>query len=331
MSTTFAAHAQVELRYLGFDTDRKDGRTSVAEDQVSRLPGIRRDSDILGDRIQEIANEASMASKRLREFGDFDAINVDLCNCVAAEEAGTNDSIMTSLFTIVEQQTHLRTLPWLIFVTTRTDRPTVEPSVLDRLLGILETNLKRNEAFLARCLERGTMSLDVLRRERETGDGFDEVGFSRAFGIGFGKWLLGLAVDGWKVRQELSVCYRVHSPRDVPDMSSLAFRLERQPTPVLDRTMIARRRGWTPPSPRATEEELAVGILDSFENFIDVDRLLYDDPDLKEEVIQKNARFMASAHFDYGAMVKWGRSNCWKPRRHPTPRASGRRGPRPRH
>ena len=324
-------HARrVDLRYLGFDTSRKEGRTSIAEDEVSRLPGIRRDSDILGDPIQEIANDESLASKRFREFGDFDAINVDLCNCVAAEEAGATDSTMTSLVTMVEHQTHRRTLPWLLFVTTRTDRPTVEWSVLDRLIQILEINLERNEEFFVRCRERGTMSPEDLRRERERGDGFDEAGFSRAFGIAFGKWLLGLAVDGWKVRQELGACYRVHAPTDVPDMSSLAFRFERQPAIVLDRTMIARRKRGTPPSPRLTEEELAVGILDSFERIIDVDRLLYDDPGLKELVTEQNARFMESVRFDYGEMIRWGRSNCWRPRRSAAPKASGRRGPRTR-
>jgi hypothetical protein len=317
---------QVDLRYLGFDTSRKEGRASIAEDEVSRLPGIRRDSDILGDPIQEIANDASVANKRLREFGDFDAINVDLCNCIAAEQAGATDSTMASLLAIVEHQTDRRTLPWLLFVTTRTDRPTVESSVLDRLIQILETNLEQNEEFLARCRELGTISRENLQRERECGDGLDEVGFSRAFGIGFGKWLLGLAVDGWKLRQELSVCYRVHAPTDVPDMSSLAFRFERQPAIILDRTMIARRKGRAHSPPRLTEKQLAVGILDSFERIIDVDRLLHDDPDLKELVTEQNARFMASAHFDYATMVRWGRSSCWKPRPRAAHKISGRRG-----
>jgi hypothetical protein len=304
----------VQLRFLGFDTSRKASTdVNVSADEVWRLPFVHKDSELLGDRVEDVANVQAIAHERVKNFGDFDAINLDFCDSVGGREAGASDTALEAILRLISLQSGLRAAPWLLFITTRSDRPAVKRSVMVKLLQVLEENLSRNIRFRARATRGPLPSEAAIRAEFNAESGMGDEEFIKAFGIGFSKWLLSISLTAWKVQQQVSACYRVSSNASVPDMLSLAFRFERQPLRITDRVGLVRSRKNEPVPRPATEEELAIGFLDSHRAVVDVDRLLFDDQQLREQMIAENAELMSLARFDCDFMIRWGRENCWHP------------------
>ncbi len=75
------------VKYLGFDStanlSKGEFEFQLAQHEVARSGFINQHSRILKARIEHVANEASLAYKYASEYGDFDVINIDLCDSIA--------------------------------------------------------------------------------------------------------------------------------------------------------------------------------------------------------------------------------------------------------
>ena len=308
----FAEH-QVKLRFLGFDTSRKESSATVAEHEVRSLPYVHGDSVILGDRFEDIGDPDSMAFASAEKFSSFDAVNLDLCDSVASRRTHPNDSSLNAILRLLELQANNRTEPWLLFITTRAGRESVNSQVMTKLLVILRDNVTRNAAF-----RRGLDNTELFRADIIDGECSGTVLFSSneftcAFGVGLSKWLLSLARDHWTVSQRTAAGYRVVSEGDSPDMLSLVFRFDRIPVSVSDpNRVVTSRPAQMRRVPTVLEMEMA--FLEVFSDMIDLDALINRDVQLREQIIQENADLMSLARFDRDQIVSWGRDACWRPR-----------------
>jgi hypothetical protein len=311
----------VRLKFLGFDTSRRDDpEITVSMDEVWRLPFIDKESDIKPDRFEELCGK-TMAAQSLHHFGHFDIINLDLCDSVASRDAGASGSSLDAIRSLVEWQSNHRKEPWYLFLTTRADREAVKPSVMGKLLGILHDNLQRNSAFQqaaaeAQLFDEASVAAEIqsIAADMEQTATLLDNQFMRAFGIGFSKWLLGLAIHAWKVKLEINACYRVGEETQTPNMISLAFRFDSIPGPIHDATGIAPSTPVTGQSKRTPNEgQLAVLFLNRITKMIDVDELIHADEALRERMVVANADLMAQARFDRQTMITWGRAACWQP------------------
>jgi hypothetical protein len=311
----------VRLKFLGFDTDRKDDpEITVSMDEVWRLPFIDKESEIKADRFEELCGK-TMAAQALHHFGHFDIINLDLCDSVASRDAGASGSSLDAIKSLIEWQSNHRKEPWYLFLTTRADRETVKSSVMKILLQVVHDNLQRNSDFQraaadAELFDEDSIVGEINRIETDaenTATLLDDE-FMRAFGIGFSKWLLRLSLRAWKVKLGINACYRVGDEAQTPNMISLAFRFDSISEPIHDViglapvTRIARQSVQTP-----SEDELAVLFLKRITKLIDVDELLHGDGELRERIVVANAELMAQARFDRQEVIDWGRSACWQP------------------
>jgi hypothetical protein len=266
------------------------------------------------DCLETLSNRESLGYEHAAQFNGFDAANLDLCDSVASREAGASDTALEAIKTLVELQAETRREPWLLFVTTRADRGAVKRSVMVKLFEVLHGNLERNEAFRRKAARAALFEAATIEAEVRTTSTLVDDQFVRAFGIGFAKWLLKLSLRAWKLKLEISACYRVVDSNQAPDMLSLAFRFESLPFPIEDQVgLVTARQASAMPAP-PDEEKLAVQILDRFARLVDVDQLLIDDARLREEMIFENAELMSLARFDRDAIIEWGRANCWQPR-----------------
>ena len=312
---------RVRLKFLGFDSDRKDDpEITVSMDEVWRLPFIDKESDIKPDRFEELCGK-TMAAQSLHHFGHFDIINLDLCDSVASRDAGASGSSLDAIKSLVEWQSNHRKEPWYLFLTTRADREAVKPSVMAKLLQILHDNLQRNSAFQqaaadAQLFDEASVAAEIksIAADAEQTVTLLDDQFMRAFGIGFSKWLLGLSLHAWKVKLEINACYRVGEETQTPNMISLAFRFDSIPEPIHDATGLAPATPVTDQSQRTLNEgQLAVLFLHRITKLIDVDALLHADETLREQIVVANADLMAQARFDRQEMIAWGRAACWQP------------------
>lgn len=306
----FAAR-RVKLKFLGFDTSRKNLGVTVSEHEVRSLPFVHGDSIILGDRFEAIGNQESTAFVTANQFVSFDAVNLDLCDSVASRKTEPNDSSLNAILRLLDLQAQNRTEPWLLFVTTRTGRESVNRRVMSKLFQILHENVTRNDAFRKGLGNTGMFSADSIDGEVRGNVKLVPQEFTNAFGVGFSKWLLSLAQNAWTVQQMTAAGYRVFAD-EFPDMLSMVFRFDRLPVQVIDPHGIVTRK---PPPKRnvPTVPELELGFLETFADLIDLDSLIHGDPDLREQLVQENADLMGRARFDRNRIVAWGREACWKP------------------
>ncbi|MCY2988280.1 MAG: hypothetical protein NTY19_10525 [Planctomycetota bacterium] len=308
------AQRQVQLRFLGFDSTRKnDPELDISMDEVWRLPWIHKDSVLLADRLEMLSNRKSLGYEHAARFNGFDAANLDLCDSVASREAGASDTALEAIKTLVELQAESRKEPWLLFVTTRADRSAVKRSVMIKLFEVLRDNLERNEAFRNKASQSTLFEPAAIEAEVRTEITLLDDQFVRAFGIGFAKWLLKLSLQAWKLKLEINACYRVVDSSQAPDMLSLAFRFESLPVQITDPLGLVPQRKTAAIRLAPQEDDLAVRFLDRFTKLVDVDQLLFSNVGLREQMIAENADLMSLARFDRSFLVEWGRANCWQP------------------
>lgn len=304
------------LQYLGFDISRKnDPQLSVSEHEVRSLPFIHGDSVLLADRLESLAasKPGSMAMSYARKLKSFDVINLDLCDSVASRRSHPDSSSLAAIAHLVQLQADGRTDPWLMFLTTRASRETVNSGVMKKLLDVVQKNLAEHDQFRRSVANTSLFDAQAVAEECDGRESLVAPAFVRAFGVGFCKWLLQLSRSTWAVKHEIAACYRVYSDANSPDMLSLAFRFERYPTAVIDPNgVVSAPRGRTQVS-IPTELDLEIGFVECFNGLVDVDQLLHDDSNLREQMIQENADLMSLARFSRQRIVDWGREVCWRP------------------
>ena len=303
---------KVMLRYLGFDTSRKSASVTVSEQEVRSLPFIHGDSLIKGDKFEALGDDKSAAYQFATQFRSFDAVNLDLCDSVASRRTHPNHSSLNAIMRVVQLQADNRTEPWLLFVTTRAGREYVNAEVTTKLLKVLQGNIANDDSFRNGLGNAALFNASSIDDECVGKNSLMAEEFVKAFGVGFSKWLLHVAKKAWSVRQQVTVCYRVFTEGNVPDMLSLVFRFERIPVSINDPNEIITTRSADVRSvPSVTEMEL--GFLEAFADLIDLDRLLHDDSSLREEMVMENADLMSRARFNRDDIIEWGRKNCWQP------------------
>ena len=301
------AKHQIVLKYLGFDSTRKT-EVNIASDEVMRLPLIHKESQLLPDRVELLATAKSLAFEHAGKFQGFDAINLDFCDSVGGREAGTKGGALDAIRTIIELQTREAAHPWLLFVTSRCDRASVDQSVRAILAKILLENMSQSAAFSGRITGNPFALSQAMLSDEENGtQAAGEKEHLFTFGVGFSKWLIKLAVAVWGVKQTCTAGYRVAGQAAQPDMLSLAFRFERINPPLTDST------GLAPPpkiktAPVPTKDEMVADALKEFANLTDVDDLLVKNEPIRDEMIAENAALMAQARYDLDAIVAWGKA-----------------------
>lgn len=302
------AEHQILLKFLGFDSTRKT-EVNIASDEVIRLPWIHKESQLLPDRVELLATAKSLAFEHAKKFQGFDAINLDFCDSVGGREAGTKGGALDAIRTIIELQTREAAHPWLLFVTSRCDRTSVDQSVRAILAKILLENMSQSAAFLGRITGSPfALSLAMLSDEENGTQVTGEKEHLFTFGIGFSKWLIKLAVAVWRVKQTYTAGYRVAGQAAQPDMLSLAFRFERINPSVADTTGLAPPPAKDKSASSPTKDEMVAAALNEFENLTDVDDLLLKNETLREQMIAENAVLMAQARYDLDAIIAWGKA-----------------------
>jgi hypothetical protein len=302
------AKHQILLKFLGFDSKRKT-EVNIASDEVMRLSWIHKESQLLPDRVELLATAKSLAFEHAEKFQGFDAINLDFCDSVGGREAGTKGGALDAIRTIIELQTREAAHPWLLFVTSRCDRTSVDQSVRAVLAKILLENMSQSAAFLGRLTGSPfALSHAMLSGEENGTQATGEKEHLFLFGVGFSKWVIKLAVAVWGVKQTYTAGYRVAGQAGQPDMLSLAFRFDRINPSVTDATGLAPPPGKVKAVPVPAKDEMVAAALNEFENLTDVDELLVTNEHLRDQMIAENAALMAQARYDLDAMIAWGKA-----------------------
>jgi hypothetical protein len=287
--------ADWRLRFLGFDQSASSAAVLDAA-IVHDLPQLLSEgSRCVPYPLESIARLHGPASGCLREFGGFDAVNIDLCGSIHPQR---NGGVLAAVKALLEHQLVTRAEPWLLFVTTRVDVPALDETAREKLMNCVQANSRKHEDF-RQLLE---IEFPSFRAIDEALPGVEVRVGAGLVSLGLAKWLLSLLrVRTDRLSVEKSFMYSV-SGAD-PDMVALSFRFARQAEPLVDES------GLTPPAKRQTpaisEGKLACRLIKPLSKMRDVDRLLVDEPELKERCVKESAALLERAGHDRAAYLTW--------------------------
>jgi len=312
---------KIPLRFLGFDSSRKDDPAiSISIDEVRQLPFIHRESDLKADRLEDLRGQ-TVALKALQKFPHFDIVNLDLCTSVADGNPATRSSCLHALRTLLQLQSARRGEPWYLYITTRADREAVDSEVMTTLCGVVESNINNSGDFKEAILSSGLVDIqdlvDEINRSPAGADHLVEAQFRSVFGIGFSKWLLQLALNTWKVKLDFCAGYRA-GVSDEPNMLSLVYEFSRRPEMHKDQLGLmmpskSEERQEQVSASADDEVNAAIRFVGRFAQMQDVDLLFVDDAELRKTFARENAKLMEEARFNFQTTYEWGMNTYWKP------------------
>ncbi len=295
---------QCNLHFLGFnsgarnsDDDQFEMNLSLAE--VKSLDGVDERSAVILDEFALLSNMKSLAYARAKEVGPFDVINMDLCDGFGIHHAGTkNNTYYNSVASLLSLQAR-QDRPWLLFLTTRTDRDSVNEEVLKRLVGKYVSNLNDSVDFSAKSSELfGIHDEAALMEEIQSG-----VGHLRVFLTGLSKWLISMALAGrpqTTVRVKSVMGYQVATQSGGIDLVSVAFRFDPIHQPIADPLGLA-----NPLHETISEPLLALSAIQKIANLKDVDALLSASVTLFEDATAGMADLVELARYDRAEFMAW--------------------------
>ncbi len=296
----------LKLKFLGFDSTR-DVELHVSRHEVANLPGVHRESVVRRDELHAISDGGSLAKEALHEFGALDAANIDLCNSIAGEQRGCEESSINALATIIEHQSLHRTEPWLLFLTSRVGHQYVDHGVMNSLVDRVKVNTDTSHEFAESLKTSLSIAADSIAACLADPNDVPHAEYFRLFAIGLAKWILNLSLTGeprWRVEVGVTCCYRVYLSQ--PDMLSFAFRFVPVRAPVRDRARIVpKRRSFK--SSSVDEPELAVSLIDPLASLTDLDDELRSQPKLYNSLLKKSSQLLGAARYDIDSYQEWAR------------------------
>lgn len=296
--------ANKKLKFLGFNNPVNE----TPEDQLSLIKGVaeicqsdhvNKFSSVVPDRLENLALRESVANRTLAEFGSLDAINIDLCNSILghvplAEQASYYDA----LHALFEHQKNNRTKPFLLFLTTKTDRGALKESALAKLAQAVKKNLK-NPDFknkLSNVFKIEAFEVNNLIDSKKLSAGWTPKKLSRFVYVSLAKWMLGLLWDGhpsWSLKILDSCEYHVYSGQDMLSISCLCVPVRKA---AGDQTTLSKHTQEDVIG--LSERQCGMELLDCVNQTFDLDKKLNLDSVEFTALLERAARLMESAGYD---------------------------------
>ena len=295
------------IRYLGFNerhgSSQEGTRIHIANNAVTAMDRVARDSTVLADRFQSVGNHNTLAYRYLKEYGPYHVVNLDFCDTLFPTKGLDLSPHYTALHSLADYQMKQQTTPWLLFVTTQ-----VEPGMLDagelwRLCGPAKNNHGKYQEFASRV--DALISSGVLDAKSPDFTQMSEEAITRVFGVALGKWFIHLATTAqpdWVVRMLKSYKYQIKQTPKV-EMFSFAFLFSPKHSSPTDPTGLSKFSG----APRNFESELesALRVVTMVDKIDDVDALLAADASLHASLEAESADLMEIAGFNRAKYLDW--------------------------
>ncbi len=310
------AAEKIWIRYLGFDSTatftEEEFSFNLSRHEVFQLGFINEHSRVLKARIEQVANERSLAYKYTSECRDFDVINIDLCDSVTSMSTEERNLYFDALMKLAELQVKGRTKPWLLFLTTRVIREQLDSATKWKLFDCILQNINQHQDFKTRVREGLGLEDAAIRKEIADQEQLQHASLVYIFGLSLGKWLLRALMSSTPklaVRLLKSYSYRVQL--DEPDMLSLAFRFDPIITLPVDPSGLASRA--KEPDPPPTEQQLALELIEAILGVEDIDQKLAGDGTLFEQMVKKSSDLLGTVRYDVSGYAEWAARASWRP------------------
>jgi hypothetical protein len=295
------ASRDLKLKYLGLNDEYSSYSPNtwlhVAWNEVNAMEGIHRDSIVIRDRFEEIADQDSKAFQYVRDYGPFDVVNLDLCESLSPLKP-RQKNYYAALSALADFQIKSRPAnePWLLLITSRVGGPWVLSSDMDKLAKCVSANIQANSDFAERLEQLVPKASAIATGRAANWKNLLQPHFVNLFSVGLGKWLLktlATARPQSGIRLLGSYAYRVKA--DSPDMVSLAFAIEGYAQGPRDAFGLS--RGAQLHNRPFDERGLALQLLDGIRQIVDIDQKLADEQTVYRAMEEETLNLLVSARY----------------------------------
>jgi hypothetical protein len=292
------------IKFIGFNNSGTvntgyDPSTNVSIDEIVKLRFIHQGSKMSADNITEISVENSIAWRDSFNMSPFDVVNLDLCDGFGKHPiTDFHNSHYNTLKNILAMQSKAKK-PWLLFLTTRTNKECINDALLIRLRELYENNLAECLGFQDASRER--LQIGDLHTLQDAMGG--SKGVSDVFLVSLCKWIAKLSVTQnppTKLSVKNVLGYRVSKAAEYQDIISIAIKFTPLTVTTADPLGIATNAAEVP-----SECEMAVQALNQISNQKDVDGLLRGNLPLKETMITETCNLLDEARYDITGYKAW--------------------------
>jgi hypothetical protein len=297
------------IHYLGFNeghgSDEIGTKVHVANNAVTSLPGVVPDSHVLKDRFEAITGTNSVAYARLRNYGPYHIVNLDLCGSMFPNTAQNVQPYYEAIGSLLKYQFAAQKTNWLLFITTMIEPAIVDKEWMQRLCKPTRQNFDDNADFAAKMeglLPRRSLDVEGMNVNIDALSEDEMIGL---FGVALGKWLLHLGQSPspkWTVAMRRSFRYSINKDKGAV-MLSLAFEMTPNFAPPVDTTGMSKLEAEAKVFP--SEVESAVKLAESVANITNVDEELAADAEMHAALRDEAADLLASAGFDREKYIQW--------------------------
>ena len=297
------------IHYLGFNerhgSDELGTKVHVANNAVTSLPGVLPDSQVLKDRFEAISGANSIAYARLKNYGPYHIVNLDLCGSMFPNTDQSVQPYYEAIGSLLKYQFAAQKTNWLLFITSLVKPAIVDEDLMQKLCKPTRENFDAYPDFAAKMeglLPRATLEGEAMCVNL---GGLSEGELIRLFGVALGKWLLRLGQSPspkWTVGMRRSFRYSINEDKGAV-MLSLAFEMTPNFAPPVDATGMSKLEVAAKIFP--SEMESAVKLAESVANIADVDGKLAADAGMKAALRDEAADLLASAGFDREKYIQW--------------------------
>jgi hypothetical protein len=294
----------VSLCFLGFNNAARPATTAGTElnisiDEVMKSPSVHPRSEVIRDDFASVANTNSLAFKSAKSLGPYDVINLDLCDGFGAKSSEkSGSSYYDAVNSLLSLQSRSKR-PWLFLLTTRADKPNIDPDILAKMIEKYLKNLNACQLFAD-----ASKTHHLIENEQNLIKALDtSIGILSVFLVGLSDWLLGLSMaqqPPTKIEVISVIGYKVDDRSDREDLISLAFRFTPTFLPVIDEMGLAQEQ-----APAIDRCDLLARASKKVSTRLNVDKLLHEDVELNQTMIDATASLLAQARYDEKAYRKW--------------------------
>ncbi len=307
--------ADLKLKYIGFNNvgrnKEKRAALELAESTIQDSDIIHRSSRVINDQVQNIAASDSASFNIVKGNGPYNIINLDLCSSVAntSPDAEKNTYFEAIGQILVLQRSHMPE-PFIMFITTKTTPSEIHPKSLESITAVYGENFRRSAEFKGKFEEMVEEEAEQLLAKIAAGENVEQASLNRVFGVGLGKWLLHIMKPNaphWDVSLEDICCYSIGEYEE--NMLSLAFKFKKVQQNISDSFgLLKKLLPGNPGNEIKSESDLALEMLNQSETITNVDTLLQDDKEERDQIIGQAGRLLEKSGYSQEEYLTWANS-----------------------
>lgn len=296
----------IKLRFLGFNKEAQvDGperielNTSLHEVKSNQF--IDESSNVSWDDFNSLSSTSSIAYQEARKKGPFTIVNLDLCDGVGKNRPNQGgNNYYNAIYNLLGIQSKSLS-PWLLFLTTRTDRDNIHQEVIEALTDQYLSTLNECEEFKS----SSQINFMISCKDELDNAVADPSGLFNIFTTSLCNWFFSNLKEHrppTNVKLESIFSYNVSNKNEEDDIISICIKCKPTFDIGSDPYLLAKGKDDIAEQSKCSLATKTISRVKSRKN---IDKVLSGAPHIYDAMVDESAKLLSLARFDETLYRKW--------------------------